>query len=206
MSFAYEVFLTQFNAVGSEKADGYSKKMFEPLNQEEKKRAYSLLLNELPASPYNAEWLIFLQPSQGVLDCENAAEKMKSDPTSGVFIVYYYLWEYTKQEHYIDQIIDLYAKVISRHQKLIIRLLGKIPLEKSFSFLKKIFLLTEDEANIGDLATSFLNFFSIEKTEPHQREEYRNLITSLKKTSASYEERQRKINLIEDRYGKPIFV
>lgn len=63
MTAAYQTFLKQFHATGSEKADGYSADAFVGLDEAEKDEVFELMRSQLP---WAAEWLFKLDPVRAI--------------------------------------------------------------------------------------------------------------------------------------------
>ena len=59
MIIAFDIFMSEHNKTGSEKADGYSQAAFDGLTDSEKDKVFKLLENELP---FSAEWLVLVDP------------------------------------------------------------------------------------------------------------------------------------------------
>lgn len=77
MTAAYQTFLKQFHATGSEKADGYSADAFVGLDEAEKDEVFELMRSQLP---WAAEWLFKLDPVRAIGMAKPLEIEMRRDP------------------------------------------------------------------------------------------------------------------------------
>lgn len=77
MTAAYQTFLKQFHATGSEKADGYSSDAFVGPDEAEKDQVFGLMRSQLP---WGAEWFFMLDPVRAIGVAKALESEMRRDP------------------------------------------------------------------------------------------------------------------------------
>ena len=82
MTLAFENFLKQHNAEGSEKADGYSTSLLTELDVNEKEMDFELLESKLP---WSIEWLFLLDRDKALSTAKEEEAKRRGDSYADVF-------------------------------------------------------------------------------------------------------------------------
>ncbi len=181
MSAAFDAFLNQFNATGSNKADGYSATCFDNMTPDEKLRAFEMLSDEIEAVPQSAQWLFYIDDKKALAVCEPIADKMSQDPYSGSFIIYYYLLANTKNLAFQKKLISLYSTLPEHLKPLAIEHIGKTFATKDLSeFLKSILPTETNDVAVNRAAFHFMRAHAVPSRTEEEKQRYRSNLASLK--------------------------
>lgn len=84
MTAAYQTFLKQFHATGSEKADGYSADAFAGPDEAEKDQVFELMRSQLP---WAAEWFFKLDPVRAIGVAKALKIEMRREPYQRTYML-----------------------------------------------------------------------------------------------------------------------
>src|SRR5690242_18456015 len=103
MTVTFDIFMKQFKATGSEKADGYSWDAFVGLDENEKETVFDLLATELP---FFAEWLFFLNAEKALVVAKDDERKYRGDEYFPVYLIQEQIIKYSNDLLYQNHIIE----------------------------------------------------------------------------------------------------
>lgn len=166
---------------GSDKADGYSDASFAGLSEQEKERAFELLLNELP---WSIRWLF-------VLDAEKAAEvaRQKEDELRGkdgadVYMLQQQLVSYTGDLRYQTHMIEDYQQYRAKVRPLVVDAIGRTPTNRAkIDFFKKMLLVEVSESALSRAARHLLDAIQFPRSTDADEAKYIRLIGDLRSES-----------------------
>lgn len=182
MSAAFDEFLRQHTASGSEKADGYSKAAFEGLSDEEMKQAFDLLEKELP---YSVEWLFFLDPIRAKRVAENEEATSRKNSYYPTFILQRELLKQTGDLTYQQHMFEDYPHYADHIKPQAVDSLGKTPVSPDLAKILQSIVLTEvNEKAVARAAFHLVRIHSVPTQTEDERNKFWRLVANLKSDSA----------------------
>lgn len=180
MSIGYTKFLSQFNASGSQKAQGYDASHFDGLTQQEQDAVFTHLERELIA-PGVIGWLFHLNPQKAerVLLEYLADEKN----TSGRHRVYISLFHYTGKTLFLEQFERGFSQFYDWEKADAIKLYNAYAPAGNgkCDFLKSVIIQEPDAKTVKQAADSWLRQMGVPTATEMERKNFtarRNLLES----------------------------
>ncbi len=140
MTRAFDTFLKQYRATGSEKADGYSRDAFVGLDEGEKIEVFDLLVKELP---WAADWLFFLDGAKAMAVALTLEPGLRGGGYSGVHWLQREMVKHSGDLRYQQHMIDDYPAYADRVRPQVIDSIAGTPMNATaFGFFRQV-ILTE---------------------------------------------------------------
>ncbi|MCW7536726.1 hypothetical protein OOT46_02510 [Aquabacterium sp. A7-Y] len=198
MTPAFANFLKQYNATGSEKADGYSVDHFDGMSEQEKQQAFAMLSEQADVDPESAQWLFYLDPSKAKDACEGLVRQKKSNPYAASFILLFYLAKYTADVQYQRQMIEGYATYAELHKHLAVEYIGRTQTTPGqIEFLKAVTLTEANEKAVARAAFNLLRACAVPSSTDAEKIQFQAYLDSLK---GSFETKTRALKSLEQRH------
>ncbi len=145
MTRAFDTFLRQYRATGSEKADGYSRDAFIGLAEGEKVEVFDLLVKELP---WAADWLFCLDGEKAMAVAQALEQGMRGGGYSGVHWLQREMVKYSGDLRYQQHMVDDYAAYADSVRPQVIDSIAGTPMNAcTFHFFRQVILTeTRDDA------------------------------------------------------------
>lgn len=184
---AFEEFLKQHSAEGSEKADGYSKSLLTELDANEKEMAFTLLESELP---WSIEWLFILDRDKALSIAKSEEAKRRGDPYADVFMLQQQIVEHSGDLAYQERIIEDYFHYIDRKKPLVVDAISRTPMtESTLNFFKKIILVETNRSAVARASRHILNAMLISRSTDLEKKIYDRLLSNLKSDDVTTKKR-----------------
>jgi hypothetical protein len=181
MSLAFDNFLRQYNATGSEKADGYSRDAFEGLTDPEKDTVFNMLEKELP---YSAEWLFFLDPQKALAVCEKTESSWRGDGYKHVFVLQSELLRHTGDLKYQKHMIEDYFKYSERLRAQVADSLGRTPVSAQLiDSLRSIISVETNENAIARASFHLVKLHGVPAKTEEEKNKFWRYVADLRSES-----------------------
>lgn len=182
MTVAFENFMKQYKATGSEKADGYSRDVFVGLDVNEKVTVFNLLVAELP---FSAEWLFFLDPQKALIVAKEEEQKLRGNGYESAYMLQEQMVKYTGDLLYQHHMIEDYPSYIDDLKPLVIDSIGRTPANTAMvAFLKQVILTEVNPSAVARAARKLLAALNIPRTNEIEEAKYSRLVSELRSESA----------------------
>jgi hypothetical protein len=196
MTAAFQSFMKQYHATGSEKADGYSRDVFVGLDELEKEQVFKLLTTELP---FSAEWLFLVDAAKATSIVKQEEQKMRGDGYRHTYMLQEQLIRHTGDPVYQQHMIEDYPAYIDDLKPLVIDAIGRSPANDAvLGFLKQVILVETDESAVARAARRFLIAANVPRDTEAQEARYRHLMEQLRSDNPRF--KLRAIDQIEQSY------
>jgi len=167
MTLAFENFLKQHNAEGSEKADGYSTSLLTELDVNEKEMAFELLESKLP---WSIEWLFLLDRDKALSTAKEEEAKRRGDSYADVFMLQQQIVEHSGDLAYQERMIEDYFHYIDGKKPLVIDAISRTPVtEAALNFFKKIILVETNRSAVARASRHILNTTRISRSKDSEK-------------------------------------
>lgn len=187
MTLAFERFMQQYNATGSEKADGYSRDALLGLDEHERKKVFKLLETELP---WSAEWLFLVDAKNAFIVAKAKEEKLRGDPYANVYMLQEQLVKYSGDLVYQQHMIEDYPNYIDSLRPLVVDSIDRTPAnEATREFFKKIILVEVNSSAVARACRHLLNSLKIPRKTEEEERKYKQLMSELRSDSAQVKRR-----------------
>lgn len=140
MTRAFDTFLLQYHATGSEKADGYSRDAFIGLDEGEKVEVFDLLVKELP---WAADWLFFLDGEKAMAVAQALEQGMRGGGYSGVHWLQREMVKYSGDLRYQQHMVDDYPAYADSVRPQVIDSIAGTPMNATTLHFFRQVILTE---------------------------------------------------------------
>jgi hypothetical protein len=178
MTIAYDTFMRQYHATGSEKTDGYSRDAFTGLAPDEKEEVFKLLVTELP---WSVEWLFFLDAARALPIVKDAEQKGRGDPFGDAYRLQAALVDHTGDLSYQGHMIDDYPAYNERKKPLVVLAINRTPAnDVTIDFFKNLILTETNEAAVARASMYFLDSLDVANATQHDRVKYNRLLDALR--------------------------
>ncbi|MFK3737197.1 hypothetical protein [Massilia sp. TN1-12] len=183
MSIAYETFMKQYHATGSEKANGYSRNAFIGLAPEEKEEVFRLLVTELP---WSVEWLFFLDAARALPIVTEAEQKGRSDPFGDTYKLQAAIVNHTCDLTFQEHMIKDYPAYHKRKKPLVVDAINRTPTNNfTIDFFKKLILTETNEDAVAGASMYFLDSLKMPSLTLDDRVRYDRLLNKLRSDDTS---------------------
>lgn len=183
MTIAYETFMKQYHATGSEKADGYSRDAFIGLAPEEKEEVFQLLVTELP---WSVDWLFFLDAARALPIVIEAEQKGRRDPFSDTYKLQATIVNHTGDLTFQEHMIEDYPAYHKRKKPLVVDAINRTPTNNStIDFFKKLILTETNEDAVAGASMYFLDSLKVSNSTQDDRVRYDRLLNKLRSDDTS---------------------
>lgn len=177
MTAAYNEFMRQYQATGSEKADGYSRDAFIGLDPQEKQEVFKLLQTELP---YSVDWLFYLDAEQALPVVKEKEEAWRGDRAKRVFLLQQALVKYTRDLVYQDHMIEDYPNYIDYLRQHALDSISRTPANAAIVELFKQVIFTEaDDELVFSAADGLLTALEVPCSTEREIQQYQRMIDQL---------------------------
>ncbi len=178
MTVAYDKFMKQYHATGSEKADGYSHDAFLGLAPQEKEDVFRLLITELP---WSVEWLFFVDAERALPVVVEAEQKGRDDPYGDTYKLQAAIVNHTGDLTYQKHMIEDYPAYHKRKKPLVVDAINRTPAnETTIDFFKKLILTETNEDAVAGASMYFLDALNVANATPLDRLVYDRLLDELR--------------------------
>ncbi|WP_198117183.1 hypothetical protein [Massilia rhizosphaerae] len=182
MSLAFEKFIKQYNATGSEKADGYSPDVFVGLDEVEKEKVFDLLVTELP---WGIEWLFFLDSQKALEIAKERESKLRGNPYAGAYVFQQQIVKYSGDLLYQRHMIDDYPGYPENIRPLVVDAMHRTPdNENTIAFYKNVILAEANSSAVARASRHLLDALKVPRATDAEKEIYRGLVAELRKDDA----------------------
>lgn len=183
MTVAYDKFLKQYHATGSEKADGYSRDAFIGLTPQEKEEVFRLLATELP---WSVDWLFFVDAERALPVVKEAEQKGRDDPYGDTYKLQAAIVNHTGDLTYQEHMIEDYPAYHKRKKPLVVDAINRTPAnETTIDFFKKLILTETNEDAVAGASMYFLDVLNVANATQHDRVVYDRLLDELRSDDTS---------------------
>jgi hypothetical protein len=192
MTIAFENFLAQYHATGSEKADGYFPDAFDGLSESEKDVVFKLLETELP---FSVKWLFVVDPARAyeVVSAEEA--RMRGDSYMETYLMQEQLVKHSGDMQYLKRMLEDYPIYIDRLKPSVVNTVGRLPVNQdAIDFFKKVILFETNGDAVFHAARQLLIALEFPRQSDDEKQQYRQLLKHL--TDESFDVRSRAIDRI----------
>lgn len=173
MTRAYENFLRQYQAIGSEKADGYSRDVFEGLELQEKADVFKKLQSELP---YTVDWLFLLDPAEAASIAKEKIHLWRGDPGKRVFLLQEAVIEHMGDLLYQEQMFQDYPHYADYLRPHAVRSISRTPSNVAkINFFKQVILVDANEEAVFEAADALLNMLGVPSSSDGEIQHYQYL-------------------------------
>ncbi|MBQ5946157.1 hypothetical protein [Massilia sp. ST3] len=178
MTLAFEKFMRQYQATGSEKADGYSRDAFIELDDSEKEVVFKLLESELP---FSIEWLFFLDVKRALAVAKEEEEKTRGNGYQHVYILQEQLVKHSGDLIYQKRMIEDYPGYVDSLKPLVIDAIGRTPANKAVvDFFKQIVLVEVNDSAVARAARKLLMALKVPRSNEIEERNYLQLLSELR--------------------------
>ena len=178
MTVAYDKFMKQYHATGSEKADGYSRDAFVGLASQEKEEVFRLLATELP---WSVEWLFFVDAKRALAVVKEAEQKGRDDPFGHTYKLQAAIVNHTGDLTYQAHIMEDYPAYHESKKALVVDAINRTPAnETTINFFKKVILTETNEDAIAGASMNFLDAMNVANATQDDRVAYDRLLDELR--------------------------
>ncbi|MFS2027462.1 hypothetical protein ACL58G_23645 [Massilia sp. GER05] len=189
MTLAFEKFMRQYESTGPEKADGYSQDVFLGLDENEKKKAFELLVTELP---WGIEWLFFLEPQKALAVAKDREAKLRGKPYADTYMLQQQIVKYSGDLRYQQHMIDDYPGYSENVRPLVVDAIHSTPQnENTMAFFKSVILTEVSGSAVARASRHLLDALRVPQVTPAEKENYRALVAELRS-----DDTQRKLRTI----------
>jgi hypothetical protein len=183
MTVAYDTFMKQYHATGSEKADGYSRAAFVGLTPEEKEEVFRLLAMELP---WSVDWLFFLDAERALPIVQEAEQKGRDDPYGDTYKLQAAIVKHTGDLTYQEHMIEDYPAYYKRKKPLVVDAINRTPTnDTTIEFFRQLILTETNEDAVAGASMYFLDSLDIANTTQRDRVVYDRLLDELRSDDTS---------------------
>lgn len=183
MTAAYDMFMKQYHATGSEKADGYSREAFIGLTPHERDEVFRLLVTELP---WSVEWLFFVDAERALPIVKEAEQKSRDDPYGDTYRLQAAIVNHTGDLTYQDHMVEDYPAYHKRKKPLVVDAINRTPAnETTVDFFKKLVLTETNEDAVAGASMYLLDSLNVVNATQHDRVIYDRLLDELRSDDTS---------------------
>ena len=183
MTVAYDTFMKQYHATGSEKADGYSRDAFIGLTAQEKDEVFRLLATELP---WSVDWLFFLDAERALPIVKEEEEKGRDDPYGDTYKLQAAIVDHTGDLTYQAHMIEDYPAYHKRKKPLVVDAINRTPVnDATIGFFRKLILTETNEDALDGASMYFLDALHVANATPEDRVRYDRLLDALRSDDTS---------------------
>lgn len=189
MTLAFEKFMRQYESTGPEKADGYSQDVFLGLDENEKKKAFELLVTELP---WGIEWLFFLEPQKALAVAKDREAKLRGKSYADTYMLQQQIVKYSGDLRYQLHMIDDYPGYSESVRPLVVDAIHSTPQnENTMAFFKSVILTEVSGSAVARASRHLLDALRVPQVTPAEKENYRAMVAELRS-----DDTQRKLRTI----------
>lgn len=197
MTAAYEKFMDQYRAIGSAKADGYSRDVFIGLEMDEQEEVFNLLVSELPNT---VNWLFVLDPEKALPIVRNRVQMWRGDRGKHVFLLQEALIKYGGDMTYQAQMIDDYPGYIDYLRPQAVAAIGRTPTNgATITFFKQVILTETKSEAVFRAADELLSALGVQCSTAEEIQQYRCYLLNL--CSENVQDKLGVLSELEKRYG-----
>lgn len=183
MTAAYDIFMKQYRATGSKKADGYSRDAFIGLTSEEKEEVFRLLVTELP---WSVEWLFFVDEKRALPIVKEAEQKGRVDPYGDTYKLQTAIVNHTGDLTYQNHMMEDYPSYHERKKPLVVDAINRTPAnETTIDFFKKLILTETNEDAVAGASLYLLDSLKVANVTQRDRAVYDRLLDDLRSNDIS---------------------
>lgn len=183
MSIAYDTFMKQYHATGSEKADGYSRSAFIGLTPSEKEEVFRLLATELP---WSVEWLFFVDAERALPIAVEAEKQDRNNPYGDTYMLQAAIVNYTGDLTYQEHMIQDYPAYHKSEKRQVISAINRTPTnETTIGFFKNLILTETNPDAVAGASIYFLNSRNVSNVTQRDRVVYDRLLDELRSDDTS---------------------
>jgi len=178
MTAAFDTFLKQYHATGSEKADGYSRDAFTGLTPQEQEEVFRLLATELP---WSVDWLFVVDAERALPLVQEAERTGRNDPYGHTHKLQAAIVNQTGDLAYQHRMIEDYAACDERMKKLVVDAVNRTPANAvTIGFFKKLILTETNEDAVARASRHWLDALDVANATPDERVAYDRLLDDLR--------------------------
>lgn len=178
MTQAFEEFMRQYKATGSEKADGYSRDVFVGLEQHEKEEVFKLLETELP---WSAEWLFLIDQEKALVVAKEKEAKLRGDPYQNVYLLQEQIVKHSGDLSYQRHMIDDYSNYTDSLKPRVVDSIDRtLTSDAALEFFKQVILVEVNSSAVARAARHLLDAFKVPCETVDEEEKYKRLLSDLR--------------------------
>lgn len=180
---AFDKFMKQYHATGSEKADGYSRDVFIGLTPQEKEEVFRLLVTELP---WSVEWLFLVDEERALPIVKEAEQEGRDDPYGDTYMLQAAIVNHTSDLTYQDRMIEDYPSYHQRKKRLVVDAINRTPAnETTIDFFRRLILTETNEDAVAGASIYFLHSLNVANATQSDRVVYDRLLDGLRSDDTS---------------------
>jgi len=173
MSDEFEIFLKEYNSIGSDKLKGYSIENLMKMSPRDKLEAAKLLRDDVLKNLNGVEALSFLDVSLAISALHELEEKSSAEKNMYIYEVYYWLWILDNKEVYADKFCKSFTELPVNRRRIFYSMAKKMINSPAVDrFIKSSIFFEADKGCVGTAATAILNKHGLSSEDSSTKDKF----------------------------------